>query len=140
MERHRDYDVVILVRKRQLVPETFCERQCERLVEPILMTADDRRNGGVVAVMAGPIARDRPRLAKMWRRLSASHAPFAALTRRAVDRQSACRAQRFLEALDVVEAGRTYASNSFGPEPTPTTCASGRIEEIDEILKQIGRA
>src|SRR6266851_9121539 len=99
------------------------------------MTANDRRDSAVFAVMAGAIARDRPRLAKMRRRLSASHTPFAALTRRAVHRQSAHRAQRFIEALDVVEAGRTYASDSFGPEPAPTTCASGRKEEIAEILE-----
>jgi len=134
MQRHRNHHIIIIRRNRQLVAEKFRERTPNRLIEPVLVPANQRGQTPRFILGSSAIARDSARSSIMWPTRKASRTPLRAASD-GLQRSPANLAARIRHPLDPLHASRTNPPPKVRCESLPTTSAPRRIQEIKDVCE-----
>ena len=134
MQRHGNYDVVIVGGHRQLVAQVFHQCAPDRLIETVLVTANQRGQGARFVFGGGSIARDCACDSVAWRMREASSASGRVVGRR-LERSAANFAARIRHQLDARDTSRANAASGLGAERRSARSAFGRVEKIQDRCK-----
>lgn len=136
MQRHGNYDVVIVGGHRQLVAQVLHQRAPDRLIEAVLMTANQRGQGAGLVLSSRSVACDSARDSVAWRMREASCAP-GRVTAGGLERSSANFAARIRHQLDACDASSADSASRHGAERRSARGAFGRIEKVEDGRKSL---
>ena len=112
MQRHWDYNVVIVSGHRQIVAQVLRERATDRLIEAVLVTAYQGGQGAGFVLGGGSIACDRAR-DSVARRIREASGASRRVIAGGLERSTANFASRIRHQLDSCDASSAYAASSF---------------------------
>ena len=140
MQRHRNYNIVIVGGHWQLVTQVFHQRAPDGLIETVLVSANQRGQGAGLVFGGGSIACDRPRDSVARRMREASCASRRAIAG-GLEGAAANFASRIRHQLDARDASRANAASRLRGQRRSARRAFGRVEEIEssrESLRERG--
>jgi hypothetical protein len=132
MQRDRHHDIEVIARDGQGRAEIFHQRAADRLIESILVAANEAGKAPGIVLGRGTIARDGAGATILRRHRDA---PGASIIRGGgrFNWSAASIAQRGREALDPSEAFGTHARIRIEAEARAARGAFGRVEEVQKL-------
>src|ERR1700722_19624071 len=134
MQRHGNYNIVIVGGHRQLVAQVFRQRAPDRLIEAILMSPNQRGQGAGLVFGGGSIARDSS-CDSVARRMREASSASGRITAGGLERSAANVAARIRHQLDARDASLANAASGLRGERRSARGASGRVEKVEYCRK-----
>jgi hypothetical protein len=135
VERHGDYNVVIVSRHRQLVTQVFHERATDRLIEAVLVTAYQGGQGAGFVLRSSAVASDRAR-DSVARRIREASCASGRVIAGGLEGAAANFASRIRHQLDSRDASSTNAASRFMGEWRAARGASRRVKKIQNLAER----
>ena len=131
MQGDGDYNVVIVRRHRQFVAQVFRERATDRLIEAVLVTANQGGQGAGLVLGGGSIACDRAR-DSIARRIREASGASRRVIAGGLEGAAANFASRIRHQLDARDASSAYPASRFMGEWRAARGTLRRVQKVED--------